>query len=195
MEGIKKGLNRLYNVSLFTSVVVFAVGIFLFINPTAVIDIIAIIVGILFLIPGVTALIDYFKENNQASLITGIITILISIIIMAYRNIIASILPFIFGIFFVVNGITRLQYAFQIKKEYYVKDSKPFIMALLIILTGAIFIIYPLTVAKTAFQVMGLFLCVYAFLDISNHVMVKKSINTVTKDMKNAVIEVEAKEK
>lgn len=195
MEGIKKGLKKLYNVSLFTSVVVFAVGIFLFINPSAVIDIIAIIVGILFMIPGVTSLIDYFKEKNQASLITGIITILVAIVIMAYRKIIASILPFIFGIFFVVNGITRLQYALEIRKEYGIKDSKPILMALLIILSGIIFIIYPLTVAETAFQVMGLFLCIYALLDICNHVMIKKEMKNVSNDMKNAVIEAEVVEK
>ena len=195
MEGIKKGLKRLYNVSLFTSVVVFAVGIFLFINPSAVIDIIAIIIGILFMIPGVTSLIDYFKEKNQASLITGIITILAAIVIMAYRKLIASVLPFIFGIFFVVNGITRLQYALEIRKEYSIKDSKPILMALLIMLSGVIFIIYPLTVAETAFQVMGLFLCIYALLDITNHVMVKKSIKEASNDMKNAIIEAEVVEK
>ena len=195
MEELKKGFNRLYNISLFTSVVVLAVGIFLFIKPDTVIDIIAVIVGILFLIPGVTSLVDYFKEKNQTSLITGIITVLVSIIIMIYRKLIASIFPFIFGIFFVINGISRLQYAMQIRKEYKVRDSKPFFMALLIIICGIVFIMYPLTVAETAFQIMGLFLCIYSILDIVNHVMVKKSINETTKEMKNAVIEVEVKEK
>ena len=195
MEGIKKGLIRLYNVSLFTSVVVLAVGIFLFINPSAVIDIIAIIIGILFMIPGVTSMIDYFKEKNEASLITGIITILVAIVIMAYRKLIASILPFIFGIFFVVNGISRLQYAIQVKKEYGISDSRPFFMAILIMVCGVVFIIYPLTVAETAFQIMGLFLCIYAVLDIINHVVIRKNIQNVKKEMKNAVIEIEAKEK
>ena len=192
---MKNALKGLYSVSLFTSVLVFAVGIFLFINPSAVIDIIAVIIGILFMIPGVTALIDYFKEKNESSLITGIITILVSIVIMAYRKLIASILPFIFGIFFVVNGVNRLQYALQIRKEYGLKDTKPVLMAILILLCGIIFIIYPLTVAETAFQIMGVFLCVYALLDISNHVMIKKEIKTVAKEMKTAVIEVEATEK
>lgn len=195
MKNTIKGINAFFNVSIFTSVIVFAVGIFLFINPSAVIDIIAVVIGLLFLVPGVTSLVDYFKEKNQASLITGIITIIVSIVIMAYRKIIASILPFIFGIFFVVNGINRLQYALEIKKAYNVKDSKPILMAILIILVGIIFIIYPLTVAETAFQIMGLFLCIYALLDISNHIMVKRSVNEVSKAMKDAVIEIEAKEK
>ena len=141
MKGIKNTINKLYSISLFTSVVILALGIFLFIRPGTVIDIIAIVVGILFLIPGITELVDYFKNKNQSSLITGIITVLVAIILMAYRNLIASVLPFIFGIFFVVNGINRLQYVSQVKKEFGLQDSKPFFMAILITVTGIIFII------------------------------------------------------
>lgn len=195
MEGIKKTINKLYSISLFTSVVILALGIFLFIKPGTVIDIIALVVGILFLIPGVTELVDYFKNKNQASLVTGIITVIVAIILMAYRRLIASVLPFVFGIFFVINGINRLQYASQVKKEFGLQDSKPFFMALLITITGIIFIIYPFTVAEVAFQMMGLFLCIYAILDIVNTVVIKKEVVNVGKEMKNAVIEIEAKEK
>ena len=195
MEGIKKGLSKLYNVSLFTSVVVLAIGIFLFVYPDFIFKIAAIIIGILFLIPGITSLIDYFREKNQTSLITGIILVIVSVIVMSFGEIIKVIFPFIFGIFFVVNGITRLQYAIQIRKEFGVKESKPLVMALLIIFCGVVFIIYPFTVADTITQIMGLFLCIYAILDICNHVMVKKEIKNASNDMKNAIIEVEAVEK
>ena len=195
MEGIKKRFNRLYNISLFISVVVFALGIFLFIDPDTVIDIMAVVAGILFLIPGVTSLVDYFKEKNQASLFTGIIISIMSIVIMVYTKLIISALPFIFGIFFVVNGINRLQYAMQVKKEYNINDSKPFFMSIFIIISGVIFIIYPLTVAETAFQIMGLFLCIYSLLDIANHIIVRRNIKSVNNAMKNAIIEVEVTEK
>ena len=195
MKNMLKGLNALYNVSLFTSVVVLAIGIFLFIQPGTVMDIIAVVVGILFLIPGVTALVDYFKEKNQTSLFFGIALVIISIVVMVYRKLIESIFPFVFGIFFLINGINRLQYALSVRKEYNVNDSKPLFMAILISLCGIIFIIYPLTVAETAFQIMGLFLCIYAILDIVNHVVVKKDIKAVSKAMKNEIIEIEAKEK
>ena len=195
MKGIKNGLSKLYSISLFTSVIVLAIGIFLFINPTTVRDIIAVIVGILFLIPGITFLVDYFKEKNQGSLITGIIIIMVSIIIMIYREIIEMAFPFIFGIFFVVNGITRLQYAIQAKKEYNISDSKPFFMAILIMVVGVIFIMYPLTVAETAWKIMGLFLCIYSIIDIVNHIIVRRSIKVANNAMKNAIIEVEVNEK
>ena len=195
MKNFVKGISMLYNVSLFTSVVILAIGIFLFIQPGTVMDIIAMIIGILFLIPGVTALVEYFKEKNQASLFFGIAMIIISVVVMVYRKLIESIFPFVFGIFFIINGISRLSYALSVRKEYGVSDSKPLFMAILIMLCGIIFIVYPLTVAETAFQIMGLFLCFYAILDIVNHIVVKKDIKNVAKEMKNAVIEIEAKEK
>ena len=195
MKNALKGLNKLYNVSLFTSVVVFAIGVFLFINPSFIFKIAAVVIGILFLIPGVTSLIDYFTEKNQGSLITGIILTIASIIIMSYGELIKGVFPFIFGIFFVVNGITRLQYALEVRRSYGIKDSKPLLMSLLILFCGIIFIIYPFTVADTITQIMGLFLCIYAFLDISNHIIIKKEIKNVTDEMKNAVIEAEVKEK
>lgn len=195
MDGIKKTVNRLYSISLFTSVVILALGIFLFIKPGTVIDIIAVVVGILFMIPGITALVDYFKTKNQTSLITGIITILVSIILMAYRKLIADVLAFIFGIFFIINGINRLQYALQSKKEFGLEDSRPILMSILIIMSGILFIVYRVTVAEASFQIMGIFLCVYAIIDIVNTVIVKKEISSVAKNVKNAIIEVEAEEK
>ena len=195
MKNVMKGLSMLYNVSLFTSVVILAIGIFLFIQPGTVMDILAVIVGILFLIPGVTALVEYIKEKNQTSLFLGIAMIIIAVVVIVYKKLIESIFPFVFGIFFIINGINRLTYALSVRKEYNVSDTKPLFMGILIILCGAVFIIYPLTVAETAFQIMGLFLCIYAVIDISNHVIVKKDIKNVSKAMKNAIIEVEAKEK
>ena len=195
MKNVMKGISMLYNVSLFTSVVILAIGVFLFIQPGTVMDIIAVIVGILFLIPGVTALVEYVKEKNQTSLFLGIAMVIVAVVVIVYKKLIESIFPFVFGIFFLINGINRLTYALSVRKEYGISDSKPLFMAILIMLVGGIFIIYPLTVAETAFQIMGLFLCIYAILDIVNHVVVKKDIKNVSKGMKNEIIEIEAKEK
>ena len=63
--------------------------------------IVFIVLGIFVLVPGITALIDYFKENNSSSLVLGIITILISLILIIKTDLVASILPFILGIYFI----------------------------------------------------------------------------------------------
>lgn len=195
MDGIKKinkTLNSIFNISLLISILIFAIGVFLFIDPTTVFNIMALFVAVLFLIPGIISIVDYIKEKNNASLITGIITILISIIIVIYRAKFQELIPFIFGIFFVINGVNRLQYALQIRKDLGVKDSKPLIMALIIMLCGIFFIVFPITIAKVSGRIAGIFLCLYALIDIANSIMVKLDIKQTKKDMKNAIIEVEA---
>jgi len=195
MKKAFNGINSLFNASILTSVVILVIGIFLFIQPGTVIRMISIVLGILFLIPGITSLVDYFKEKNNASLIVGVITILISLILIIKTDLVASILPFILGIYFVINGISRVQYAIELKKEGFNSFSTSLVFSILIIICGVLFIIDPFEGAMTLTQIIGIFMIVYSILDISNTVVIKKGIKTVEKSMKDAVIEIEASEK
>ena len=195
MKKAFKGINSLFNVSILTSVVILVIGIFLFIQPDTVIRMISIVLGIIFLIPGLTALIDYFKEKNSSSLVLGIITILVSLILIIKTDLVASILPFILGIYFVVNGITRLQYALELKKDGYTSFTTSLVFSLLIMLCGILFILNPFEGAMALTQMIGMFMIIYAALDISNTVVIKRGMKVVTKNMKDAIIEIEAEEK
>lgn len=195
MKNFMKSFNKLINVSILTSAVLLVIGIFLFIEPDTVIRMISIVLGLLFLVPGISALVDYFKEKNNSSLITGIITILISLILIINTKFVASILPFILGIYFVVNGINRLMYAVELKKQGFVDFSKSLVLALLIIFCGILFIINPFEGALAITKIIGIFMIIYSLLDITNTVIVKKGMKDIEKSMKLAVIEGEAKEK
>ncbi len=195
MKDFMKSFNKLINISILTSAVLLVIGIFLFIEPDTVIRMISIVLGLLFLVPGISALVDYFKEKNNSSLITGIITILISLILIINTKFVASILPFILGIYFVVNGINRLMYAVELKKQGFVDFSKSLVLALLIIFCGIIFIINPFEGALAITKIIGIFMIIYSLLDITNTVIVKKGMKDIEKSMKVAVIEGEAKEK
>ncbi len=195
MKDFMKSFNKLINISILTSAVLLVIGIFLFIEPDTVIRMISIVLGLLFLVPGISALVDYFKEKNNSSLITGIITILISLILIINTKFVASILPFILGIYFVVNGINRLMYAVELKKQGFVDFSKSLVLALLIIFCGIIFIINPFEGALAITKIIGIFMIIYSLLDITNTVIVKKGMKDIEKSMKLAVIEGEAKEK
>lgn len=195
MKNALKGINGLFNVSILTSIVILVIGIFLFIQPDTVIRMISIVLGILFLIPGITSLIDYFKENNSGSLVIGIITIMISLILIIKTDLVASILPFILGIYFVINGISRLQYALQLKKQGYNSFTTSLVFSILIMLCGILFILNPFEGALALTKMIGTFMIIYAVLDISNTVVIKRGMKVVAKEMKNAVIEVEVNEK
>lgn len=196
MEEIKKGMNKIFNASVITSMIILVLGIFLFIQPDTIIHMISIILGGIILIPGITSLIDYFKNKYQPSLISGVITIIIGMILIINTKLVASILPFILGIYFIVNGINRLQYALQLKKQG-IHFSTSLVFSILIIICGFLFIINPFGGALVITKVMGIFMIIYAVLDLSNTVFIKKEMQQMNRNMnmKDAVIEVEVEDK
>lgn len=196
MEEIKKGMNKIFNASVITSVIILVLGIFLFIQPDTIIHMISIILGGIILIPGITSLMDYFKNKYQPSLISGVITMIIGMILIVNTKLVASILPFILGIYFIVNGINRLQYALQLKKQG-IHYSTSLVFSILIIICGILFIINPFEGALVITKVMGIFMIIYAVLDLSNTIFIKKEMGQINRNMnmKNAVIEIEVEEK
>ena len=197
MEEIKNGMNKIFNASIVTSVIILVLGIFLFIQPDTIINMISIILGGIILIPGIISLINYFKTKQQSSLIMAVVTILIGLILIMNTALVASILPFILGIYFVVNGINRLQYALILKNNKADNYVASLIFSILIIICGALFIINPFGGALVITKVIGIFMIVYAFLDLTNSIILKKEINVMKSktSMKDTVIEIEVDDK
>ena len=135
MEDIKKGMNKIFNVSIATSVIILVLGIFLFIQPDTIIHMISIVLGGIILVSGIIALIDYFGSKYNPSLISGVITSIIGLILIINTKLVASILPFVLGIYFTINGINRLQYSLELKKEK-MNYLSSFIVSILIIVCG-----------------------------------------------------------
>lgn len=191
-EDIKKGMNKIFNVSMITSVIILVFGIFLFIQPDTIIRLVSVVLGGIILIPGIISLIDYFRNKYQPSLISGIVTIIISLILIINTELVASILPFVLGIYFIINGINRLQYALEIKKQG-INFTPSLVFSILIIICGILFIINPFGGALVITKVMGIFMIIYAILDLSNTIIIKKEMNDLNRgrSMKNAVIEIE----
>jgi len=194
MEDIKKGMNKIFNVSIVTSVIILVLGIFLFIQPDTIIRIVSIILGGIILIPGITSLIDYFKNKYQPSLITGIVTMIIGLILIINTELVASILPFILGIYFIINGINRLQYALELRRQR-MNFTTSLVFSILIIICGILFIINPFSGALAITKVMGIFMIIYALLDLTNSILLKREMHEVHDNMKNAIIEINTGDK
>lgn len=197
MEEIKNGMNKIFNVSIVTSVIILVLGIFLFIQPDTIIRMISVVLGGIILIPGITSLINYIKTKQQSSLIMAVVTIIIALILIVNTELVASILPFILGIYFVVNGINRLQYALVLKKSNASNYVTSLVFSILIILCGILFIINPFGGALVITKVMGIFMIIYAVLDLTNSIILKKEINVMNSktSMKDTVIEIKVDDK
>ena len=191
MEEIKKEMNRFFSLSMMTSVIIFVLGIFLFIQPDTIIRMISIVLGAIILIPGITSLIDYSKTKYQPNLITGVITVIIGLILIINTKLVASILPFILGIYFIINGINRLQYALDLKKQKMIPYRTSFFLSILIIVCGILFIINPFGGAIVITQVIGIFMVIYSILDICNSIVIKREM----KQCQSGIIKATFKEK
>lgn len=189
MEDIKKGMNKIFNLSIVTSVIIFVLGIFLFVEPDVIINMISIVIGGIILIPGITTLIDYFKNKYQPSLITGVVTVIIGMILIINTKLVASILPFILGIFFIVNGINRMQYALELRKTNNSNYVASLVISILIILSGILFVINPFGGALVITKVMGIFMIIYSILDIVNSIIIKREVRNVEKVLEAEIIE------
>ncbi len=186
---MRKGLSKIFNLSILTSVVIFVLGIFLLFEPITVIRMISIVLGMIIIIPGITSLMDYRKTKYQPNLVTGVITVIIGLILIINTKLVVSILPFILGIYFVVNGINRLQYALELKKQKISQYRFSFFLSLLIIICGVLFIINPFGGAVKITQVIGIFMIIYAILDVWNSMIIKKEMKQAREKIIEAVIE------
>ena len=71
----------------------------------------------------------------------------------------------------------------------FVKDIDHTPLSILIIICGILFIINPFGGALVITKVMGIFMIIYALLDLTNTIIIKKEIHEVKQEMKNAIIE------
>lgn len=197
MEDIKKGMNKIFNVSIVTSVIILVLGIFLFIQPDTIIRMISIILGGIICIPGITSLINYFKTKYQSSLISGVVTIIIGLILIINTELVASILPFMLGIYFIINGINRMQYALELKKQNYPNYTASLVFSILIIICGGLFIINPFKGALAITKVIGIFMIIYSLLDLTNSILLKREISDIAPKtkMKDTIIEIDTEDK
>lgn len=180
---MKELAKRVFGFSIFTSCLFLALGLFLFFRPEGTINLISSIIGILLLINGGITLINYFRNQAYSSykieLIYGLIAVIAGFVLILNPVAIVSVLPFILGIYFVISGIFKLKYVADIKS---IKNQIPvfsLIISILMILCGVLFIVNPFGGAIAITKTIGIFMSIYAILDIINYFCIRKSVKAL----------------
>ena len=185
MEYLKNELKKLFVTSLTTSIVMIVLGVLLLMKPDFILTTLSTIIGLIILVPGVISLIDYFKTNYMPNVVVGVIASILGLVFMFKPTFISSILPFVLGIYFVINGLSRLQYALEMKKQRIPECTPSIISAVLILGCGVLLIINPFSGAMAMTQVIGIFMIIYAALDIYNAVTTRRKVKDFVKEIKN----------
>lgn len=181
-------MNKFFRSSLITSVFLLILGGLLIFESEATILSISYIIGGVLIALGVVAIIRYILSSrkgmaSELDIIYGIVTIILGAIIISNPKALASIIPVVLGICIVISSATKLQYAFELKKDNNSLWIMTMVVALVSALCGVALIFNPFQGAQMITQIVGIFIMIYAVLDIISTVTIKRNVNTI----KNAI--------
>ena len=182
--------------SLISSGVILVLGLLLFFKSSVTLMGISYIFGGLIIAIGVLAIVRFISNNhsdisNQLNIIYGIICIISGIFFIEKPEIIGSIIPVVMGIGIIISSSLKIQQSFNLKSLNSSYFFWSFVTALLSLICGIVLLFNPFKGAVIITKVIGIFLVMYAILDICNTIVLKKSgvsisISTVNdKDIKS----------
>lgn len=182
--------------SLISSGVILVLGLLLFFKSSVTLMGISYIFGGLIIAIGVLAIVRFISNNhsdisNQLNIIYGIICIISGIFFIKKPEIIGSIIPVVMGIGIIISSSLKIQQSFNLKSLNSSYFFWSFVTALLSLICGVVLLFNPFKGAVIITKVIGIFLVMYAILDICNTIVLKKSgvsisISTVNdKDIKS----------
>ena len=171
-----KYLVKIKNTTIFTSIIYFAIGVLMLLNPEFVSNSICYVIGALVLAFGILKLVSYLGTEVKnlftgILLFTSIISIGLGIYIIFSPEKFISMIPFLVGIIMIVDGIQKLIQVESIKKAGYDKPTALLIYAIFLIILGVILLKNPFGAIKIVIRIIGVFLIVDA---IEELITVKK---------------------
>ena len=178
---MEKYMKKVTDLSIVSFLVFIIVGLFLIVRPATTLSLVSYILGLVLLVKGIISLIKYYtnkKANNlfNFGLVLGIIEIVIAVIFISKPSLVASIIPLIIGVWILVNGIFKLQFAINLKNINKSPSIYNLVVACVSILFGLILILNPFDGAVIFTQIIGAFLVVYAIVDFLQSRHIKKTL-------------------
>ena len=158
-------LRYVKNGMLLLSVAYIVIGMMLLIMPQTSLLWICYAFGAVVLITGIVCLIQYARIRGTGftapfMLVGGVITAGLGIFTLAKPQVVASFLPIVFGIFIVVDGLSRIGSAIDLAKR---KGQKWWVLLLLSIVSvalGILLVLHPFGAAVSVVMVCGILLIV-----------------------------------
>ena len=172
----KKFLKKSGWTDIIISIIFILFGIMLISRPEAIVSIISILLGAIFIVMGVLKIIDYYSNGKQDNYLIAIsvVMILIGIIIMFCADIILSAFRILSAIWIIYSGILNLQTTI-VWKDY---KSRLWLLTLLLSIATIGVGIYVLVNTGAIMQTIGIAILVYGIVNIiESFIFIKKVDN------------------
>jgi len=180
--------------NLFSSIILLIIGVLLLTNSSGVINILAWIMGGVFVLIGIVKLITYIKTKKDypdyepTDLIISILSILLGIVLAFVPSIIDIAIRLVFGGWILIGGINRLILGITIKNV----DNSGFKLYLI---TSLIMVLVGLFVLFNLFGIIGVYLIIYSVIDLVGYIYSTSKQKIIPKIEKKAKIKNKAEKK
>ncbi len=186
-------MNQFFRSSMITSIFLFVLGGLLLFKSEGTIVTISYVIGGILISLGVVAIIRYVLnkkvKSSELDILYGIVTIILGVIIISNPKALASIIPIVLGVCIVLSSSAKLQYAFELKRDNNSLWIMTMVVSIVSTLCGIILIFNPFQGAKLITQVVGIFIMIYAVLDIISTITIKKNVKTFNNAIQRSVKE------
>lgn len=191
---MEKLMKKFFRSSLITSLFLIALGLLLIFQSDAVIYSISYIIGGILIAIGVLAIIKFIQNTNneqkaELDIVYGIVSVILGIVVIKNPQAIASIIPAILGISIVISSATKLQYAFELKANGNNLWKTTMVISLISTLCGIVLLFNPFKALTSFTKVVGIFIVIYAILDMISTFTIKRNVKIFQKTMREGITE------
>lgn len=188
--------KKVYRISLISSIVFMVFGLLLIFQTESVIKTISLIIGTILLVIGVFPIVNYFRNRQPgllsgAGLLYGIFSVVAGIVIIFNKNLLATIIPVLGGVWMIINSVNKIQIAMELRDNKISSWIISFIFAIIILIMATLLIINPVRGAVLLSKTVGIFIVIYSILDIADSIFIKIK----SKELKEVVEEAQIVEK
>ncbi len=156
------------------------IGLFLVWKSEATIEVISYILGGFIIALSVCAFVRYWKMKEERmyrfDIVYGIICLLVGLALIFNPHALASVIPLIIGIWITISSAFKVQFALQLKSYKSKMWLGNLIAGVILLLCGLILIFNPFAGAVVITKIIGIFLMIYALLDLISGYIVRKNI-------------------
>ena len=191
---MEKLMKKFFRSSLLTSLFLIALGLLLIFQSDAVIYSISYVIGGILIALGVLAIIKFVQGTNneqkrELDIVYGIVSVILGIVVIKNPEAIASIIPAILGISIVISSATKLQYAFELKANGNNQWKVTMFISIISTMCGIVLLFNPFKALTSFTQVVGIFIVIYAVLDMISTFTIKRNVKMFQESMKEGITE------
>jgi uncharacterized membrane protein HdeD (DUF308 family) len=144
-------------------------GAILLLYPKNAIFFIVITIGVLFIVPGLISLVNYFiserkKRPDMLFLFAGIGSLLFGVALIAAPHFFVNVLMYLLGIILLLGGIEQLVNLVRVRKRTTVPVAF-YVIPLLILIAGILVLFNPFKTAQTIFILIGITCLIYGIME------------------------------